>query len=84
MLVFFIQHIENFSSELETALWSLAEQASLTSEEQKRLFILLMEHTDVLILNNNGLGRTNILQHEMHTGDYPLISIECVLRRGRK
>ena len=57
------------SPELEEALWLLAEKASLASEEQEKLFLLLLEYADVFALCNDELGRTNVLQHEIHTGD---------------
>ena len=56
------------SSEFEEALWLLAEKASLTSEEWE-LFLLLLEYADVFALCNDELGRTNVLQHEIHTRD---------------
>ena len=43
MLISSIQCNRDISSELEAALWTLAEQASLEPEEQERLFILLVE-----------------------------------------
>ena len=61
------------STELEAALWTLAEQASLEPEEQEKLFILLMEYADVFALSNDTLGRTDVLQHEIHTGNTPPI-----------
>ena len=57
------------SSELEEALWMLAERASIESGEQERLFALLLEYADVFALCNDELGRTNVLQHQIHTGD---------------
>ena len=57
------------SSELEEGLWMLAEQASIESGEQESLFALLLEHADVFALCNDELGRTNVLQHQIHTGD---------------
>ena len=73
MLISSVQCNRDISSELEAALWTLAEQASLEPEEQERLFILLVEYADVFALSNDSLGRTNILQHEIHTGDALLI-----------
>ena len=55
--------------ELEEALWLLAENASLVSEEREKFFLLLLEYADVFALCNDELGRTNVLQHEIHTGD---------------
>ena len=55
--------------ELEEALWLLVEKASLTSEEREKLFLLLLEYADVFALCSDELGRTNVLQHEIHTGD---------------
>ena len=57
------------SLELEEALWLLAEKASLASEEREKLFLFLLEYADVFALCNDELGRTNVLQHEIHTGD---------------
>ena len=57
------------SPELEEALWLLAEKASLASEEREKLFLLLLEYADVFALCNDELGRTNVLQHEIHTRD---------------
>ena len=57
------------SPELEKALWLLAGKASLASEEREKLFLLLLEYADVFALCNDELGRTNVLQHEIHTGD---------------
>ena len=50
MLISSVQCNRDISSELEAALWTLAEQASLESEEQERLFILLVEYADVFAL----------------------------------
>ena len=69
LLVSSVQHDGNVSFELEAALWALAEQATLEPEDQERLFVLLLEYADVFALGNDGLGRTSILQHEIHTGD---------------
>ena len=73
MLISCVQCNGDISSELEAALWTLAEQASLEPEEQERLFILLMEYADVFALSNDKLGRTDILQHEIYIGDAPPI-----------
>lgn len=73
VLVSSVQRDENVSRELEEALWALAEQATLESEEQEKLFALLLEYADVFALSNDTLGRTSILQHEIHTGDAPPI-----------
>ena len=62
-----VQH-GTVSPELEEALWMLAEKASLVSEEREKLFLLLLEYADVFALCNDELGRTNVLQHEIHTG----------------
>ena len=73
VLISSIQQSKGVSTELETALWTLAEQASLPPVEQEKLFILLMEYSDVFALSNDSLGRTDVLQHEIHTGDAPPI-----------
>ena len=73
MLISSVQCNGDISSELEAVLWTLAEQASLEHEEQERLFILLVEYADVFALSNDKLGRTDILQHEIHTEDAPPI-----------
>ena len=52
MLISSVQCNRHISSELEAALWTLAEQASLEPEEQERLFILLVEYADVFALSN--------------------------------
>ena len=75
------------SPELEEALWLLAEKASLTPEEREKLFLLLLEYADVFALCNDELGRTNVLQHEIHTGDASPIRqqfVECLHKRDRK
>ena len=56
-----------------------AEWASIESGEQERLFVLLMEYADVFALCNDELGRTNVLQHQIHTGD--ALSIRQQFRR---
>ena len=58
------------SPELEEALRMLAERTTIESGEQESLFALLLEYADVFALCNDGLGRTNVLQHQIHTGDY--------------
>jgi len=57
------------SAELETVLWQLVEGISLTSQEQDRLFVLLMEYADIVALSNDQLDKTYMLQHRIHTGD---------------
>jgi len=57
------------SAELETVLWQLVEGTSLNSQEQDKLFVLLMEYADVLALGKDQLGKTDMLQHRIHTGD---------------
>ena len=49
MLISSVQCNRHISSELEAALWTLAEQEP---EEQERLFILLVEYADVFALSN--------------------------------
>ena len=49
------------SPELEEALWLLAEKASLESEEQEKLFVLLLEYANVFALCNDELCRANVL-----------------------
>ena len=73
MLVSSVQYDKDMSPELEVALWTLAEQVFLEPEEQERLFILLSEYADVFALSTDGLGRTDILQHDIHMGDVPPI-----------
>ena len=68
VMVSSVQH-GTVSPELEEALWLLAEKASLASEEWEKLFLLLLEYADVFALCNDELGRTSVLQHEIHTGD---------------
>ena len=50
MIISSVQCNRDISSELEAALWTLAEQASLEPEEQERLFILLVEYADMFAL----------------------------------
>ena len=45
------------------------EGASLNSQEQDQLLELLMEYADIFALGKNQLGRTDFLQHRIHTGD---------------
>ena len=73
MLISSVQCNGDVSSELEAALWIIAEEASLEPKEQERLFILLVKYADVFALSNDKLGRTDILQHEIYTGDAPPI-----------
>ena len=47
---------------LEEALWVIAEQASIKSGKQEKLFVLLLECAYVFALCNDELGRTNVLQ----------------------
>ena len=68
VMVSSVQH-GTVSPELEEALWLLAGKVFLESEEQEKLFLLLLEYVDVFALCNDELGRTNVLQHEIHTGD---------------
>ena len=59
------------SPELEEALWLLAEKVSFESEEQEKLFLLLLKCANVFALCNDELGRIDALQHEIHTGRNP-------------
>ena len=51
------------SAELETVLWQLVEA---TPQEQDKLFALF---ADVFALGKDQLGKTDMLQHRIHTGD---------------
>ena len=72
VMVSSVQH-GTVSPELEQALWLLSEKASLESEEQEKLFLLLLEYADVFALCNDELGRINVFQHEIHTEDASLV-----------
>ena len=61
------QHCDDTPAMLEEAFQSLLENTSLTSDHQNVLFSLLMEYADVFAISDDQLGRTNVLQHEIHT-----------------
>ena len=68
LMVFSVQRrmVSPEQAELGDFVGADSEQASLESEEQEKLFVLLLEYTDMFALCNE-LGRTNVLQHEIHT-----------------
>ena len=61
-----VQETEGVSSQVEAALWELVNEGA---EEQGKLFVLLMDYADIFAMNKNQLGRTNVLQHRIYTGD---------------
>ena len=87
VLVSSVQNDKDMSPELEAALWTLAEQASLEPEEQEKLFILLSEYADVLRLVLMGWAELIFFGmrfiREMHR---PFVKnfVESVLRKHRK
>ena len=72
VMVFSVQQ-GTVSPELEEALWLLAEKVSFESEEQEKLFLLLLKYANVFALCNDELGRKDVLQHEIHTEDVSLV-----------
>ena len=68
-----IQETEGVSPQVEAALWELVKETSLGAEEQDKLFALLMDYADIFAMNKDQLGRTNVLQHRIYTGDAPPI-----------
>ena len=63
------QRCDDTSAMLEEPFQSLLENVPLTSDQQNVLFSLLMEYADVFAISDDQLGRTNVLQHEIHTED---------------
>ena len=49
------------------------ENSALSSEEQSRLQELLNDYRDIFAVYPDELGRTNIIQHYIETGDHPPI-----------
>ena len=87
MLISSVQCNGDISSELEAALWTLAEQASLKPEEQERLFILLVEYADVFALImicwvELIFFNMRFIQEMLH--QFANTFIEYVLRRDKK
>ena len=68
-----VQKIEEASPQVEVALWQLVKGTSLGSEEQDKLFVLLMDYVDVFAMNKDQLGKTDVLQHRIYIGDAPPI-----------
>ena len=56
-----------------TALWQLVKGNLLESEEQDKLFVLLIDYVDIIAMNKDQLGKTDVLQHRIYTGDAPPI-----------
>ena len=56
-------------------LWDLVSKSgeTLTSEQQHELYNLLLGFADVFTSNEDGLGRTKVLQHAISTGNTPPI-----------
>ena len=68
-----VQKIEEASPQLEVALWKLVKGTSLGSEEQDKLFVLLMDYVDIFAMNKDQLDKTDVLQHRIYTGNTPPI-----------
>ena len=83
-----LQRTESVSAELETVFWQLVEGTTLSSQEQDKLFALLMEYADVFALKLVriswarliccNIGFTLVMQHLFASN-----SAECIPRRGR-
>ena len=58
---------------LEEVFQSLLENVSLTIDQQDILFSLLVNYADVFAVLDDQFGRTNMLQHEIHTDNVSLI-----------
>ena len=71
--VFTVQETEGVSPQVEAALWELVKETSLGTEEQDKLFVLLMDNADIFAMNKDQLGRANVLQRRIYTGDAPPI-----------
>jgi transposase InsO family protein/predicted aspartyl protease len=57
-----------------TEVYSAAcERGDLTEETRKRLRALLARYGTLFAKHDNDLGRTNLIQHDIHTGDAPPI-----------
>ena len=65
-----VQKTEGVSPQVEA---ELVKETSLGAEEQDKLFVLLMDYADILVMNKDQLGRNNVLQHRIYTGDAPPI-----------
>ena len=63
------QHCDNPPPVLEEVFRSLVGNTSVTGDQQDVLFSLLMEYADVFASTEDQLGRTNVLQHEIYTGN---------------
>ena len=68
-----VKKIEEASPQVEAALWQLVKGTSLGSEEEDKLFVLLMDYVDIFAMNKNQLGKTDGLQHRIYTRDTPPI-----------
>ena len=57
--------------EKQEILWDLVENsgADLSSGEKELFYHLLLSYADVLACSAADIGRTNRLQHHIHTGD---------------
>ena len=64
---------------LEEVFKSLLENVSLTSDQQDILFSLLIDYADVFAVLDDQLGRTNVLQHEIH-----IDNVSPIRRRFRR
>ena len=52
------------------AVWE-ANVTTLSVEQQKHFFNLLIKHQNVFAASKYDLGRTDLVQHEIDTGDHP-------------
>ena len=66
-----VQETEGVSPQVEVALWELVKETSLGAEEQDKLFVLLMDYADIFATNKDQLGRNDVLQRRIYTGDTP-------------
>ena len=77
-----VQKIEEASPQVEAALWQLVKGTSLGSEEQDKLFVLLMDYVNIFAMNK---GKTDVLQHRIILETHHLFasnSVECVHKRS--
>ena len=56
-------------------LWQATETAAedLTLAQREKLYAVLLEYADVFAEDSGDLGRTELLQHNIETGDAPLV-----------
>ena len=69
-----VSHLDlNEMPEQIKTVWE-ANAASLTEEQKRPFFDLLMKHQTVFAKSKYDLGRSAIVQHEIFTGDHPPIN----------